>query len=185
MLDVINLSGHEDYLRTLYGTWRTVSALNTAIRLGEGVCSTLDTEIRDERRRAEDKLKELLTQDSVLSNKLKISTHTPRYIDLLKEYIPLITRLETIAHSVYSRYFYIRSKNKDKSLEEYFIVDIVEYITLVTEIKDIEQQMEEILDQIAEDTRPVLSYDEAIEQFYRNNYNEDKNDDEDNNDDDD
>jgi hypothetical protein len=176
MLDLI-LSGNGDYLRTLYGTWRTDSALNTAIRLGEGVCSTLDTEIRKERTRAEDKLKELLTQDSVLSNKLKISTHTPRYIDLLKEYIPLLKKLETIAHSVFIRYFHARSKNKDESLEKHFIVDIQEYKTLVTRIKDIEQQIEEILDQIDEDIRPVLPYNEAIKQLYGNNYDNDDDDD--------
>jgi hypothetical protein len=180
-----NLSTHVDDLRTLYGTWRNDDALNTAIRLGERACSTLDLEIRDQRRWAEGDLKEVLTQGSVSSNELEISTHTAMYIDLLKEYIPLIKKLETIAHLVFRRYFYIRSVNKDKSLEKHFIVDIQEYKTLVTKIKDIHQQMEEILDQIDEDIRPVPSYDEVIRWPYRNNYDKDKDDDDDDDKDDD
>jgi hypothetical protein len=168
-----NLSTHDD-------DWRADDAINTAIRLGEDACSTLDLEIRKQRRWAEDNLEEVLTQGSVYSNELEISTHTERYIDLLRDYIPLIKRLETIAHSVFRRYFYIRSHNKDKSLKKHFIDDIQEYITLVTKIKDIEQQIVEILDQIDEDIRPVPSYDEVVARPYGNSYNDDdENDDDD------
>ena len=168
-----NLSTHDDDLRTVYISWRTDDAINTAIHWGEEACSILDEEISKQRRWAENNLKEVQTQGIVSSNELEISKHTARYIDLLREYIPLIKRLETIAHSVFRRYFYIRSVHKDKNLKKHFIVDIQEYKTLVTRIKDIEQQIEEILDQIDEDTRPVLSYDEVIEQPYGNSYDED------------
>ena len=174
-----NLSTHDDDLRTLNFTWRTDGAITTAIRSGEEACSILDEEIRKQRRWAEDNLEEVLTQGSVSSNELEISTHTARYIDLLREYIPLIKRLEDIALSVFRRYFYIRSVNKDESLKKHLIVDIQEYITLVTEIKDIEQQIVEILDQIDEDIRPVPSYGEVVEWPYRNNYDEDEYDDDD------
>uniref|UniRef100_A0A6C0H3Y4 Uncharacterized protein n=1 Tax=viral metagenome TaxID=1070528 RepID=A0A6C0H3Y4_9ZZZZ len=179
-----NLSTHVDDLRTLYGTWRNDDALNTAIRLGERACSILDDEIRHERIGAEVDLKEVQTRGSVSLNEPEISSHTAIWIYLIRKYILLIKRLETIAHSVWRGYFHIRSKNKDKSLEKHFIVDIQEYKTLVTRIKDIEQQIEEILDQIDEDICPVLPYNEAIKQLYGNNYDKDY-DDKDNDDKDD
>ena len=147
--------------------WRTVTALNTAIRVADkGALIRLAKQIDAEHTVAKQKLYEL-TKDSKLLNTLKKSKSTEMYISLLCHRGYLLALLKTLVNELVSNSPSGLDKHERKN-------KLQRYPALVQEITNLEQQIIETRAQIDEDIeylRPVLPYSAVVaEPSYRANY---------------